>query len=151
MIYIGTHILHFHNFIIIFIVIIIIILIFYYYCYQLLSLFSCIQFLYIVFQVLKVLLKKFARFSHQIFYFLLFYISFSIHKFLELHSTLSEKKIFVTIYPFLTDLLKPPNLFNGQNSLSMMKVFCRCSLIFFGDQTSNPPDSTEIHDNITSL
>ena len=31
------------------------------------------------------------------------------HKFLELHSTLSEKNIFVTIFHFLTDSLKPPN------------------------------------------
>ena len=28
------------------------------------------------------------------------------HKFLELHSTLPEKKIFVTNFPFLMDLLK---------------------------------------------
>ena len=46
------------------------------------------------------------------FYFLLFYISFSadiiFHKFLELHSTLSEKKkILVMNFPFLTDSLKP--------------------------------------------
>ena len=30
------------------------------------------------------------------------------HKILELHSTLSEKNIFVTNFPFLTDSLKPP-------------------------------------------
>ena len=51
---------------------------------------------YIVFHVLKVLL---FTISHQIFYFLLFYIKFYIsrhhfHKFLELPSTLYEKKSF---------------------------------------------------------
>ena len=45
----------------------------------------------------------------------------------------------------------PVHLFNDQNPLSMMKVFCQCSLIFFGDQTSNATDGTKIHDNIISL
>ena len=50
---------------------------------------------------------------HQIFYFLLFLLAFTstdiiFYKFLELHSKLSEKKIFITIFPFLTDSLKPP-------------------------------------------
>ena len=65
---------------------------------------------YIAFQVLRVLLKKNVRYSHQIFYFLLFYmiLAFTLadimfHKFLELHSTLSKKKIFITMFPFLTD------------------------------------------------
>ena len=30
------------------------------------------------------------------------------HKFLKLHSALSERKIFVTNFPFLTESLKPP-------------------------------------------
>ena len=30
-------------------------------------------------------------------------------KFLALYSTISEKNIFVTNFPFLTDLLRPPN------------------------------------------
>ena len=56
---------------------------------------------------------KNVRYSHQIFYyFLLFYIRFYIsrlffHKFLELHSTLSGKKIFITIFPFLSVTLNP--------------------------------------------
>ena len=45
----------------------------------------------------------------------------------------------------------PMHLFKDRNPLSMMKVFCQCSLIFFGDQTSNATDGTKIHDNIISL
>ena len=45
----------------------------------------------------------------------------------------------------------PVHLFKDRNPLSMMKVFCQCSLIFFGDQTSNATDGTKIHDNIISL
>ena len=57
---------------------------------------------------------KTCMISHQIFYFLLFLLAFTsadiiFHKFLELHST-SDKKIFVTNFPFLTDSLKPPPL-----------------------------------------
>ena len=57
---------------------------------------------------------KICMISHQIFYFLLFLLAFTsadiiFHKFLELHST-SDKKIFVTNFPFLTDSLKPPPL-----------------------------------------
>ena len=44
----------------------------------------------------------------------------------------------------------PVHLFKDRNPLSMMKVFCQCSLIFFGDQTSDAPDGTKIHDNIIS-
>ena len=91
---------------------------------------------YIVFQVLKVILTKNCTISHQIFYFLLFYISFYIsrhhffHKFLELPSALSEKKIFVTNFPFLMNSIKPPTIqpLNSQNWLSVTKVFCWCSL-----------------------
>ena len=55
---------------------------------------------------------KVCMISHQIFYFQLFLLAFRsadiiFHKFLELHST-SNKKIFVTSFPFLTDSLKPP-------------------------------------------
>ena len=62
---------------------------------------------YIVFQVLKVLLRKICK-SYQIFYFLLFLLAFSFtsisadiifHTFLKLHSTLSEKKNFVRNFP----------------------------------------------------
>ena len=52
------------------------------------------------------------------------------HKFLELHSTLSEKSIFIMNFPFLfrfTETL--PHPLNGQNPLSMTKAFCRCSLM----------------------
>ena len=48
------------------------------------------------------------------------------HKFLELHSTLTEKKDFCHKFSFLTDWLKPLPL-NGQNLLkSMTNILCRC-------------------------
>ena len=61
------------------------------------------------------------------------------YKFLELYSTLSEKKIFLTNFPFLTDSLKHPTTpppapyphLNDPNLLSLTKVFCRCSLSTF--------------------
>ena len=91
---------------------------------------------YIVFQVLKVFLIKRSKNSHQIFFCLLFLLAFTsadiiFHKFLELHSTLSEKSIFVTNFSFLNDSLNPFPLshpLNGQNLLRVTKVFCRCSL-----------------------
>ena len=69
---------------------------------------------YIIFQVLKVLHIKICRIKPPDLLFLVFlgFTSADIifHKFLELHLTLSEKKIFVTNFPFLTDLFKPPTL-----------------------------------------
>ena len=68
---------------------------------------------YIVFQVLKVLLIKICKIQSLDFLFLIVFISFYIsadiilHKFLELHSTLSAKMILVTSFSFLTDLLNP--------------------------------------------
>ena len=47
------------------------------------------------------------------------------HKFLKLHSALSVKIILQRIHS--------THPFNGQNPLSIMKVFCCSSLIFFGD------------------
>ena len=66
---------------------------------------------YIVFQVLKVLLIKIWHNLLFLDVFIRFYISsYHFHKFLELHSTLSEAKIFITSFPFLTDslTLTPP-------------------------------------------
>ena len=63
--------------------------------------------------------------------FISFYIQHAdnnFYKFLELHSTLYEKKIFVANFPFLTNSLKHPHPLNSQNPLSVTKVFCRCSL-----------------------
>ena len=97
---------------------------------------------YIAFQVLKVTSYKNLnlRYSHQIFYFFCFILAFTsagiiFHRLLELHSILSERKIFVINFPVLTDSLKlhspyPLPLLNGQNPLSVIKVFCRCSLSF---------------------
>ena len=54
------------------------------------------------------------RATNQIFYLLLYLLPFTsadiiFYKSLEHHSILSEKKIFLTNYSFLTDSLKPPN------------------------------------------
>ena len=72
---------------------------------------------YFVFQVLKVLLIKICKMQPLGGRDLLFLVYIDVldftsaniifHKYLELHSTLSEKKTFVTNFAFLTDLLKP--------------------------------------------
>ena len=55
------------------------------------------------------------------------------HKFSEHHPALSEKKIFVTNFPFLTDSLKPtPTPLSSQNPLSVAKGFCQFSLTYHG-------------------
>ena len=92
-------------------------------------------FLYL-FQVLQVTLISICKISHQIFYFLLFCVSFYIsrHNFSQIIRTSSIiiwQKNFVTNFPFLTDSLKPSHPLNSQNSLSVIKIFCRCSLIAF--------------------
>ena len=82
---------------------------------------------YIIFQVFKVLLTKICK----IFYLFLFLLAFTsadiiVHKFLGLHSKLSEKKIFVINFSFLTDSLTPPpppQPLNDQNPLSVTKFF----------------------------
>ena len=56
---------------------------------------------------------KFWRYFLHFFCFLLFLLAFIsadiiFHTFLELHSTLFEKKIFVSNFPILMDSLKPP-------------------------------------------
>ena len=65
---------------------------------------------YIVFQVLKVFLIKICKIQPLDLLFLVAFISFYISRyhFSQLHSTLSEKKIFVTNFPFLTDSPKVP-------------------------------------------
>ena len=62
-------------------------------------------------------------------------------QFLELHSTLSEKKNFITNFPFLTHSLNQacpptpePHPLNSQNLLSVTKVFCQCSLTRYSYQ-----------------
>ena len=77
-------------------------------------------------------LQKFVRYlqpPEQIIHFLLFLLAFTsadiiFHKFLELHSILSEKNISVTNFTFSTDsLIKLAHPFNDQNLLRMSKVF----------------------------
>ena len=70
---------------------------------------------YIVFKFWRLLLIKILGYSHWIFYFFCFMLAFTsadivFHQFLELHSTLSGKKIFVINFPFLTDSFKPLSL-----------------------------------------
>ena len=67
---------------------------------------------YILFQVLKELPIKICKINPLDLLFLIVLLAFTsadiiFHKFLELHSTLSEKKIFVTNFPYLMDSLKP--------------------------------------------
>ena len=67
---------------------------------------------------------------HTGFHFLLFLLAFTsadiiFHKFSELHSTLSEKKIFITNVSFLPDSLNPPP--SNHHSLNSQNIFCsRC-------------------------
>ena len=67
-------------------------------------------FLHCISQLLRVLLKKnlWDTATRSFICFVLHFTPADIifHRFLELHSTLSEKKIFVTNFPFLTDSLK---------------------------------------------
>ena len=59
------------------------------------------------------------------------------HNILDLHSTLTDKKIFFTNFPFLTDSLNPPLLpslpLEQPKSVKSDKSFCRCSLSCWGD------------------
>ena len=94
------------------------------------------------FKFWKYFLWKFVRYIHQIFYFLLFYISFYIlryhqisfcTKFLTLIQYFLKKDFRHKFFffngftnPPITDPLNP--LINSQNPLNMTKVFCRCFL-----------------------
>ena len=65
-------------------------------------------------QVLKVHLIKIWKIQPPNLFFFLFLLAFTtggviFHKSLELHSTISEKNIFVTNFPFLMDLLRLPS------------------------------------------
>ena len=66
---------------------------------------------YIILQALKVLLIKISKILAPVLLFIALHQQISlytyIHNFLEFHSTLSEKKISATNFPFLTDLPKP--------------------------------------------
>ena len=58
-----------------------------------------------------------------------FYISrYHFSQIFKTSFSISERHIFVTNFPFLTDSLKLPHPLNRQNPLSLTKVFCRCSL-----------------------
>ena len=88
---------------------------------------------YIVFQVLKVLVIKICKIQPPDLNFFLFLLAFTLAgiifvKLLELHSTISEKSIFVTNFSFFnrfTQTPPPPTLHpvNGQNLLSIRQKF----------------------------
>ena len=80
---------------------------------------------YIVFQVLKILLIKNSKVQPPGLLFLLFLLAFTLgdiifHKFLELHSVLSKKRIFLTKFPFLTDSLKAHDPLNLEKRFLLM-------------------------------
>ena len=79
------------------------------------------------FQALKVLLINICKMSHQISYFLLFYTSLYIsrHNFSQIFRT--SRNIFVTNFLFW-QIHSNPHPLNGQNLLTVTKVFCQCSL-----------------------
>ena len=67
--------------------------------------------------------------SHQIFYFLLFYTTFistdiTFHQFLELHSTLSEKR-FSSRISFLYGFTQPPPLPHRHNDQNLLADFAK--------------------------
>ena len=80
---------------------------------------------YIVFQVLKVLLMNICQVKPSDLLFLFVSISFYISRyhFSEIFSIIWKKKI-VTNFPFLANSLSSLDSCNGQNLLSMAKVFC---------------------------
>ena len=94
---------------------------------------------YIVYQVLKVLLTRICKVESLDLSFILVFISFYISRYdfsqvFRRHSALSEKKIFFTNFPFLTDSLKSPphHPLKSENPLSVTKVFCQGSLTYHG-------------------
>ena len=88
---------------------------------------------HIVFQVLKVCLIKIFKIEPPDLLFPVAFISFYIirYHFSQIFRTsfnIISKKDFRHKFSFLTDSLKPPHPFNGQNPLSVTKVFWRCSI-----------------------
>ena len=96
--------------------------------------------IYIVFQFLKILLIKICKIQSLEFYFLLLLLAFTLahiifHKFSEFYSTLFEKKIFVTNFPFLIDSVNSlsdphPHPLSSQNPLSVTRFFCQWSITY---------------------
>ena len=83
---------------------------------------------YIAFQLLKVLLIH-RQIRPPVFYVLLFLLAFTsadiiFYKFLKLHSALPEEKIFRCEVFLFNGFNQTPHSFNGQNPLSVTKVFC---------------------------
>ena len=91
---------------------------------------------YTFFQALEVLLIKICKIQPLGLSFSLAFTLTDIifYKFLKLHSALSERKIFVTNFPFLTESLNPhppppppsppPTPLNSQNPLNVKRLFC---------------------------
>ena len=102
------------------------------------------RFFYIIFQVLKILLIKMYKISHQFFYFLFFYFSFYISRYnfftnFRIPFKIIGKKIFVTNFRFLTDSLKHSNSpFPPHTHLTLIRLdFLR--VVFLGGWSILPP------------
>ena len=92
---------------------------------------SCLFFM--SFQVLKVRLIKICKAEQSDLLFLVVFISlyFSRYHFSQIFRTsfsIIGRKDFCHKFSFLTDSVKHSHLLNGQNLLTMRKVFWRCSL-----------------------
>ena len=91
----------------------------------------------LVFQVLKVRFIKICKIQPPDLLFPVAFISFYISRyhFLQIFRTsfrIIRKKDFRHEFSFLTDSLKSPQPLQGQNPLSVIEVFCRCSLNTLG-------------------
>ena len=94
--------------------------------YTWVSSFGATSYIYILIYIKKCKIQPL-----DLLHFLLFLLAFTsadtFHKFLELHLTLSEKRIFVTTFLFLTNSLNhtqtpPPPYHHSQNLLSVTKI-----------------------------
>ena len=90
---------------------------------------------YIVFQVLKVLLINICAIQPPDLLFTVVFISCYISRYhfsqiLELHLAYSGRR-FRHEFSFFNRFAQTPYPLNGQNPLSVTKVFCQCSLIYF--------------------
>ena len=88
---------------------------------------------YIVFEVLKVLIIIICKMQPLDLLFLVFYVRFHISRYhfsliFRASYNIIWKKIVVTNF-FFNRFTQTPHPLNGQNSLSVTKVFCWCSLI----------------------
>ena len=92
---------------------------------------------YIAFQVLKVFLIKICKIQPPDYLFLFVFTTCNIRRYhfcklLELHSTMSDKKTFVTNFPFLTDSTCCLGFFLVWNPISIFRYCCDSHFPGFG-------------------